>query len=76
MVGLKEVVILLALIATIAAIYRYLRGTCYKIAGVDLIGKHAIVTGGASGLGEQTVKELVKLNCKILIADSNSIKAQ
>lgn len=29
----------------------------------------AIVTGGASGLGEATVRELIKAGCKVMIAD-------
>lgn len=36
---------------------RYLRGAKYYIASsVDLAGKTAIVTGGAAGLGKQTVR--------------------
>jgi len=52
-------------------LHRFLRGTSYKIPSVDLSGKRAIITGGAQGLGKQTVKELVKLKCQVIIADKN-----
>ncbi len=36
-----------------------------------LEGKTAIVTGGASGIGESTVRRFVAEGCKVLIADRN-----
>src|SRR6476646_2945552 len=36
-----------------------------------LDGRHALVTGGASGIGEATVKELVRAGAFVLIADIN-----
>lgn len=39
---------------------------------MKLEGKVAIVTGGASGLGLATVKELLSHKCKVVIADVNT----
>ena len=36
-----------------------------------LDGRHALVTGGASGIGEATVKELVRAGAFVWIADIN-----
>jgi NAD(P)-dependent dehydrogenase (short-subunit alcohol dehydrogenase family) len=36
-----------------------------------LDGRHALVTGGASGIGEATVKELVRAGAQVWIADIN-----
>ena len=41
-----------------------------------LEGRHAIVTGGASGIGEATVKELVRAGAFVWIADINLSAAQ
>src|SRR5689334_12956372 len=38
------------------------------IAGVDLTGKRAVVTGGASGLGEETARVLAKAGADVTIA--------
>jgi NAD(P)-dependent dehydrogenase (short-subunit alcohol dehydrogenase family) len=38
-----------------------------------LTGKVAIVTGGASGIGEYTVREMVKEGAKVVIADINDV---
>jgi 2-keto-3-deoxy-L-fuconate dehydrogenase len=37
----------------------------------SLEGRHALVTGGASGIGEATVKELVRAGAFVWIADIN-----
>ena len=37
----------------------------------SLAGRHALVTGGASGIGEATVKELVRASAFVWIADIN-----
>jgi NAD(P)-dependent dehydrogenase (short-subunit alcohol dehydrogenase family) len=47
---------------------------CWVMAGVgriDLSGKSAIVTGGASGMGEATVRLLAERGAKVLVADRN-----
>ncbi len=41
------------------------------ISGIDLTGKRAIVTGGASGIGIETVKTLAKAGAEITIAARN-----
>jgi len=42
----------------------------------SLQGRHALVTGGASGIGEATVKELVRAGAFVWIADINQSAAQ
>ena len=41
-----------------------------------LDGRHALVTGGASGIGEATVKELTRAGATVWIADINSTAAE
>jgi len=41
-----------------------------------LDGKHALVTGGASGIGEATCKELARAGASVIVADLNLEKAQ
>jgi NAD(P)-dependent dehydrogenase (short-subunit alcohol dehydrogenase family) len=41
-----------------------------------LDGKHALVTGGASGIGECTCKELARAGASVIVADINLEKAQ
>ncbi|MGA9583684.1 MAG: glucose 1-dehydrogenase [Terracidiphilus sp.] len=41
-----------------------------------LEGRHALVTGGASGIGEATVKELVRAGAFVWIADINAAAAE
>src|ERR1700733_6546907 len=41
-----------------------------------LDGKHALVTGGASGIGEATCKELVRAGAFVIIADINYEQAK
>ena len=45
-----------------------------KIFGLE--GRHALVTGGASGIGEATVKELVRAGAFVWIADINLSAAE
>jgi NAD(P)-dependent dehydrogenase (short-subunit alcohol dehydrogenase family) len=41
------------------------------VSGIDLTGKRAIVTGGASGIGIETVKTLAKAGAEVTIAARN-----
>src|ERR1700692_3274536 len=41
-----------------------------------LDGRHALITGGASGIGEATVKELVRAGAFVWIADINLYAAE
>jgi NAD(P)-dependent dehydrogenase (short-subunit alcohol dehydrogenase family) len=41
------------------------------IAGVDLTGRHAIVTGGAGGLGRETARALASAGAEVTIAARN-----
>src|ERR1022692_81247 len=41
-----------------------------------LDGRHALVTGGASGIGEATVKELVRAGAFVWVADVNLAAAE
>ena len=43
---------------------------------MEIKGKTAVVTGGASGLGEATVERLHGLGAKILIVDMNKEKGE
>src|SRR5664279_352753 len=42
----------------------------------QLNGRHALVTGGASGIGEATVKELTSAGAYVWIADINMAAAE
>ncbi len=44
--------------------------------GIDLTGKRILVTGGASGLGEETVRALAVRGAEIIIAARNMAKAE
>jgi NAD(P)-dependent dehydrogenase (short-subunit alcohol dehydrogenase family) len=45
-------------------------------AAFRLAGRHALVTGGASGIGESTVKELVRAGAFVWVADINLAAAE
>lgn len=46
------------------------------LAGVDLTGKRMIVTGGASGLGTETVRALAQAGAEVVIATRNPADAK
>ena len=46
---------------------KYFGGGAFNIPNVDLADKYAVVTGGNSGIGAETVKVLAKLGCNIII---------
>ena len=45
------------------------------IEGHDLTGYEAIVTGGASGIGVETVRALAKANARVILAARDLVKA-
>lgn len=64
----QEMIIITAVIvAVILALKQYFRGTQYSGPKPDLTGKYAVVTGGNSGIGAETVRELTKLGCEVII---------
>jgi len=71
--------LIVGLIVTIIAIIKlkkYFSGVVYIIPNIDITGKNAIVTGGSSGIGEQTVRQLTKLGCTVIIADKDRRSAE
>ena len=46
------------------------------IAGVDLTGKRAVVTGGASGIGLETARALASAGAKVTLAVRNTDAGQ
>lgn len=46
---------------------KYFSGGVFNIPNVDLSDKYAVVTGGNSGIGAETVKVLSKLGCNVII---------
>jgi NAD(P)-dependent dehydrogenase (short-subunit alcohol dehydrogenase family) len=46
------------------------------IAGVDLTGKHAVVTGGASGIGLETARALATAGARVTLAVRNTEAGQ
>ena len=40
----------------------------------DLTGKVAVITGGNSGIGKETARKLVSLNCRVIIGARDEAK--
>lgn len=55
----------------LALLKKYFSGGVFNIPDTDLSGKYAVVTGGNSGIGAETVKELSKLGCNVIIGARN-----
>ena len=53
----------------------YFRGTSFKGPYSDLTGKFAIVTGGNSGIGMETVKMLSRKGCNVMIGGRDRKKS-
>lgn len=55
------------IVIALVLLKKYFSGGVFNIPNVDLSDKYAIVTGGNSGIGAETVKVLSKLGCNIII---------
>lgn len=60
-------IITAVIVAVLLAIKQYFRGTQFTGPKADLAGKYAVVTGGNSGIGAETVRELSRLGCEVII---------
>lgn len=75
--SLKDLLIFTALFAVIIVILKaYFRGGQFNVPEIDLTGKYAIVTGGNSGIGAETAKELCRLGCEVIIGARNKETAE
>lgn len=58
----------IAVIFVLFALKIYFNGGVYDIPkGTSLAGKYAVVTGGNSGIGAYTVRQLASLGCQVVI---------
>ena len=57
-------------------IKRYVNGPSHNYSHLCLKGKYAIITGGNSGIGAETVKSLALLGCSIIIGARDQQTAQ
>jgi NAD(P)-dependent dehydrogenase (short-subunit alcohol dehydrogenase family) len=55
------------LVLAVLVLKAFFRGGHFKVPKVDLAGKYAVVTGGNSGIGAETVKVLCGLGCEVII---------
>lgn len=55
---------------------RYFNGGVFNSPKIDLSGKYAVVTGGNSGIGAETVKFLSSKGCSVVIGARNKNTAQ
>lgn len=72
----KHTVFAIAAGVTFGAIYgvkNYFAGRSCTLQK-DLTGKNIVVTGGADGLGKQTVRILLQFNANVYMGDVNSEK--
>jgi hypothetical protein len=66
----------LTFVIVVVLLKRYFRGGQFALPEVDLQGKYAVVTGGNSGIGAETVKALCKLGCSVVIGARNNETAE
>lgn len=74
--GLTLQQLLLIAVPIVVLLKLYFRGGQYTIPKVDLTGKYAVVTGGNSGIGAETVKVLCRLGCQVIIGARNRKTAE
>lgn len=63
-------------IIVLVLLRKFFKGGVFKISGINLKGKYAIITGGNTGIGEQTALELAKLGCSIIIGARDKSKSE
>jgi NAD(P)-dependent dehydrogenase (short-subunit alcohol dehydrogenase family) len=51
-------------------------GPYFDTSSYDLSGKYAVVTGGNSGIGQETVLELIRLNCNVIIGARDRLNSE
>ena len=56
-----------AVVLVLCLIKYHFRGGKYHQDQIDLSGKNALITGGNSGIGAETVKYFVSLGCSVII---------
>lgn len=64
------------LVVVVTLLKIFFRGTQFQIPEIDLTGKYALVTGGNSGIGAETVKVLCQLGCEVIIGARNKETAE
>lgn len=54
---------------------RYFSGTMYAVPKIDLKDKFAVITGGNTGIGKETLIEFAKLGCSVIIGARDKNKS-
>lgn len=62
-------------LTVVALLKMYFRGTSCSVRR-DLKGKVAVVTGGNTGIGRETIKDLAKSGCTIVMGARDKVKSE
>lgn len=73
--GLLNIQSLGIIVTVIALLKMYFRGTNCSVKR-DLKGKVAVVTGGNTGIGKETIKDLAKSGCTIVMGARDKAKSE